>query len=59
MFRVVIDLVDLERHEIFDVLSELPDKESRVIGVINKCDTKQQKSSDWVEIPLTKHITPS
>ena len=46
--RVVIDVVDLERHEIFQMLKDLSDKESRVIGVINKCDTKQKQSHDWV-----------
>ncbi len=49
---VVIDVVDLERHEIFDLISDLPDKESRVVGVINKCDTKQKQSEDWVCISL-------
>ncbi|RDW78264.1 hypothetical protein BP5796_06116 [Coleophoma crateriformis] len=38
---VVIDVVDLERQEIFQMLDGLPDEESRVIGVINK-------SHDWV-----------
>ncbi|CZR56073.1 uncharacterized protein PAC_05961 [Phialocephala subalpina] len=45
---VVIDVVDLKRQEIMDMWQDLPDAESRVIGVINKCDTKQKKSHDWV-----------
>ncbi len=45
---MVIDVVDLERHEVFNIIDDLPGKQSRVIGVINKCDTKQKKSSDWV-----------
>jgi predicted GTPase len=46
--RQVIDVVDTERQEIFQLLKDLPDEETRVIGVINKCDTKQKKSHDWV-----------
>lgn len=45
---VVIDVVDIERQEIMNMLQGLPDEESRVIGVINKCDTKQKKSHDFV-----------
>ncbi|KFY43146.1 hypothetical protein V495_04136 [Pseudogymnoascus sp. VKM F-4514 (FW-929)] len=45
---VVIDVVDLERQEIFQMLNDMSDEESRVIGVINKCDTKQKQSHDWV-----------
>lgn len=45
---VVVDVVDYDRHEILQMLQVLPDTESRVIGVINKCDTKQTKSDDWV-----------
>ncbi|KUJ23896.1 uncharacterized protein LY89DRAFT_726947 [Mollisia scopiformis] len=44
----VIDVVDLERQEIMQMIQQLPDEETRVIGVINKCDTKQLKSHDWV-----------
>ncbi|RAL68611.1 hypothetical protein DID88_007325 [Monilinia fructigena] len=29
------------------MLDEIEDKESRIVGVINKCDTKQKKSHDW------------
>lgn len=53
---VVIDVVDLERHEIFDLIGDLPDKESRVIGVINKCDTKQKQSADWVGTPFNLEV---
>ncbi|KFY11918.1 hypothetical protein V491_06997 [Pseudogymnoascus sp. VKM F-3775] len=45
---VVIDVVDADRQEIFHMLNDMPDEESRVIGVINKCDTKQKLSDDWV-----------
>lgn len=47
---MVIDVVNLERQEIFQLLRDFPDKESRIIGVINKCDTKQSQSDDWVMI---------
>jgi len=42
--KVVIDVVDIERQEMFQLLQNLPNEESRVIGVIYKCDTKQKKS---------------
>ncbi|KFY83544.1 hypothetical protein V498_07992 [Pseudogymnoascus sp. VKM F-4517 (FW-2822)] len=45
---VVINVVNPERQEIFQMLRDMPDKESRVIGVINKCDTKQNQLDDWV-----------
>ncbi|KAE9366660.1 P-loop containing nucleoside triphosphate hydrolase protein [Stipitochalara longipes BDJ] len=45
---LVIDIIDTERQEVFQLLKNLPDQETRVIGVINKCDTKQKKSHDWV-----------
>jgi hypothetical protein len=38
----------MERQENFPLLEKLPDRETRVIGVINKCDTKQKKSHEWV-----------
>ena len=30
------------------MLSDLPDKESRMVGVINKCDRKQENAENWV-----------
>jgi len=45
---VVIDLIDLKRQEILTMLSDLPDKESRMVGVINKCDRKQENAENWV-----------
>lgn len=38
------------------MLNDMSDEESRVIGVINKCDTKQKQSHDWVIMAL-KHST--
>lgn len=49
-------MVDLERQEIFQMLNGMPNEESRVIGVINKCDTKQKQSHDWVIIAF-RHST--
>lgn len=56
----VIDVVDMERQENFPLLEKLPDRVTRVIGVINKCDTKQKKSHEWVfdlirNDPKSKH----
>jgi hypothetical protein len=45
---MVIDIVDLERHATFNMLKDFPDKETRVVGVICKCDRKEDKSSEWV-----------
>ncbi|CCD51877.1 hypothetical protein BofuT4_P084010.1 [Botrytis cinerea T4] len=44
----VIDVIDLERQEVLHMLDDIEDKESRIVGVINKCDTKQKQSHDWV-----------
>lgn len=38
------------------MLNGISDEESRVIGVINKCDTKQKQSHDWVIIAF-EHST--
>ncbi|TGO59003.1 hypothetical protein BOTNAR_0171g00060 [Botryotinia narcissicola] len=45
---LVRDVIDLERQEVLHMLDEIEDKESRIVGVINKCDTKQMQSHDWV-----------
>lgn len=47
----VIDVIDLERQEVLHMLDDIEDKESRIVGVINKCDTKQKQSHDWVSWP--------
>ena len=51
-FSAVIDMAEIEHQEIFQLLKDMPDQELRVIGVVNKCDIKQTKSSDWVCDPL-------
>ncbi|KAF7899814.1 hypothetical protein EAF00_004150 [Botryotinia globosa] len=48
----VIDVIDLERQEVLHMLDDIEDKESRIVGVINKCDTKQKQSHDWVFGPI-------
>lgn len=50
-FRVVIDNVDVERHKIFELIEDIPGLEGRCIGVLTKCDRKQEDSDDWVRIP--------
>lgn len=46
--RAVIDVIDLERQEVLHMLDDVEDKESRIVGVISKCDTKQKQSHNWV-----------
>jgi hypothetical protein len=45
---VVVDIVDMERQAIFNMINELPNRESRVIGVITKCDRKEENAAKWV-----------
>jgi hypothetical protein len=48
--RVVIDDVDVGRLRIFELIEDLPGVESRCIGVLTKCDRKQEGSDEWVYI---------
>jgi predicted GTPase len=52
LFRAVIDVVDLERQGIYNMLKNSNRDNQKVIGVINKCDTKQEKSHDFVVFQL-------
>ncbi|CAG8907103.1 unnamed protein product [Penicillium egyptiacum] len=45
---VVIDDVDVERLRIFELMEEIPGLEERCIGVLNKCDRKQEGSDEWM-----------
>jgi hypothetical protein len=45
---VVVDNVDVERHKTFELIEDVPGLESRCIGVLTKCDRKQEGSDDWV-----------
>ncbi|GIJ81559.1 hypothetical protein Asppvi_000058 [Aspergillus pseudoviridinutans] len=61
--RVVVDNVDVERLMIFDLIEELPGLESRCIGVLTKCDRKQEGSDDWMvkllqndDLPTVPHL---
>ncbi|KAJ5114720.1 hypothetical protein NUU61_000479 [Penicillium alfredii] len=45
---VVIDDVDVERLRIFELMEEIPGLEKRCIGVLNKCDRKQEGSDEWM-----------
>ncbi|GFF56717.1 interferon-induced GTP-binding protein Mx [Aspergillus udagawae] len=59
---VVIDDVDVERHKIFELVEDLPGLESRCIGVLTKCDRKQEGSDDWMvkllqnDLPTVPHF---
>ncbi|KAJ6161601.1 hypothetical protein N7485_009831 [Penicillium canescens] len=45
---VVIDDVDVERLRIFELMEEIPGLEKRCIGLLNKCDRKQEGSDEWM-----------
>ncbi|KAJ5621555.1 hypothetical protein N7528_006338 [Penicillium herquei] len=45
---VVIDDVDVERLRIFELMEEIPGLEKRCIGVLNKCNRKQEGSDEWM-----------
>jgi hypothetical protein len=34
--------------EVFQMIKNIPNKENRVIGVITKCDRKQEGADNWV-----------
>ena len=34
--------------EVFQMIRNIPNKENRVIGVITKCDRKQEGADNWV-----------
>ena len=34
--------------EVFQWIKKIPDRENRVIGVITKCDRKQEGAENWV-----------
>ncbi|KAF7176470.1 hypothetical protein CNMCM7691_002788 [Aspergillus felis] len=58
----VVDDVDVERQRIFDLIEDLPGLQSRCIGVLTKCDRKQEGSDDWMvkllqnELPTVPHL---
>jgi hypothetical protein len=45
---VVVDNVDVERHRSLKLIEEIPGLRNRSIGVLTKCDLKQQTSDQWV-----------
>lgn len=46
--RAVAHTADPGTQEVFQMLDTIPDKENRVIGVITKCDRKQEGAETWV-----------
>ncbi|KAJ5707565.1 hypothetical protein N7488_007366 [Penicillium malachiteum] len=53
---VVIDDVDVERLRIFELMEEIPGLEKRYIGVLNKCDRKQEGSDEWLCANIVPHF---
>jgi hypothetical protein len=61
----VAHLADPETQDVFQIRKTVEKKESRVIGVITKCDRKQRSAENWVsriiledrcqDIVLSKH----
>ncbi|RAO65447.1 uncharacterized protein BHQ10_001459 [Talaromyces amestolkiae] len=56
----VVDDTDIERHKTLELFDEIPGLQSRTIGVLTKCDRKQETSDDWMvkllrNEPSTKH----
>ncbi|KAK2873509.1 hypothetical protein FQN49_002306 [Arthroderma sp. PD_2] len=45
---VVVDSVDVERHRILKLIEEIPGLRERSIGVLTKCDLKQETSDQWM-----------
>ncbi|KAJ1711523.1 dynamin family GTPase [Aspergillus flavus] len=45
---VVVDNVDVERHKTFELIEEIPSLQTRCIGVLTKCDRKQEGSDHWM-----------
>lgn len=55
---MVIDNVDVERHKTFELIEDILGLESRCIGVLTKCDRKQEGSDDWVCITARAFLGP-
>lgn len=53
-YRAVAHPADPGTQEVFQMLDTIPDKENRVIGVITKCDRKQEGAETWVIATSTK-----
>ncbi|KAE8549594.1 hypothetical protein EYB25_008116 [Talaromyces marneffei] len=44
----VVDDTDIERHKSLELFEEIPGLQSRTIGVLTKCDRKQETSDNWM-----------
>ncbi|KAH7356790.1 P-loop containing nucleoside triphosphate hydrolase protein [Rhexocercosporidium sp. MPI-PUGE-AT-0058] len=40
--------LDPDTQEVFQIIRNVPDRETRVIGVINKCDRRQEGADHWI-----------
>ncbi|KAE8381770.1 P-loop containing nucleoside triphosphate hydrolase protein [Aspergillus bertholletiae] len=54
---VVVDNVDVERHKTFELIEEIPSLQTRCIGVLTKCDRKQEGSDHWMLKLLQNDLT--
>uniref|UniRef100_A0A093XEB0 Interferon-induced GTP-binding protein Mx1 n=1 Tax=Talaromyces marneffei PM1 TaxID=1077442 RepID=A0A093XEB0_TALMA len=43
-----LDDTDIERHKSLELFEEIPGLQSRTIGVLTKCDRKQETSDNWM-----------
>ena len=48
MIRAVAVPSDPDIQEVLQIMKNIPDRENRVIGVMNKCDRKQEGADNWV-----------
>ncbi|KAE8391222.1 P-loop containing nucleoside triphosphate hydrolase protein [Aspergillus alliaceus] len=59
---VVVDDVDVERHKTFEIIESIPGLQARCIGVLTKCDRKQEGSDQWMvkllqnDLPTVPHL---
>jgi len=48
--RAVVVPEDPDTQEVLQIIRSIPNKEDRVIGVMNKCDKRQDCADYWVRI---------
>jgi hypothetical protein len=51
--RSVAHPIDPDTQEVFHKVKNITSKENRVIGVITKCDRKQEGAEEWVSLRET------
>ncbi|THC91918.1 hypothetical protein EYZ11_008628 [Aspergillus tanneri] len=59
---VVVDNVDVQRHKSLELVEQIPGLQSRCIGILTKCDCKQESSEQWMvnllrnDLPTVPHL---